>query len=445
MSVKVQIPKSFDIAVDLNDIKQPYASLKGQDYIHFNEKALVSFNFGKWEPVYYDALLVAAAIEWADRKTPRGAFCWERQIRLNVPLHEPERWQDPRVCDPLKRALAFLTGDRWSLSFQKLEEGFPALRDNLDLSNRYEHVMAYSEGLDSRCVSGLYDKAKLVKVRVGKSRVSRPAKEPFTAIPFEVKIKHPRDDVGRARGFKFAMISAIGAHLCGSSSIIVPESGQGALGPSLAGLARHYPDYRNHPAFFRLMEAFVEALLGQSIGYHQPRLWSTKGQTLRAYLNQDGADRKAVQQTRSCWQTRYNTSLGDGRRQCGLCSACQLRRLSFHAAGVEEPEEAYVWSDLSAPSYEAATPKGFRPTDSMKPLAVAGVQHLEHLARLHIEDSAGQLPSHARQIAAATGQRQRATMHALSELLAAHFEEWTNYKKSLGKVSFIGLWAGGNA
>lgn len=445
MRVVVREPREFHLKIDPSQIARPYRPAPDGDSIRFDERALLSFNFGSWEPVYYDALLVAAAVEWADRKAKRGAYCWTRNLHVSVPVHEPQKWLDPAVYGSLKGVLDFLTGDRWFLEFQPLEEAFDYPRDQFDLSSRYPQVMAYSDGVDSRSVAGLYPKDALVKVRVGKIRQGRPEGEPFAAIPFEVKIRHPQDDVGRSRGFKFAMISALAARLCGSSEIIVPESGQGALGPVLVPFSRLYPDYRNHPAFFRRMENLVEQVLGISVTYQQPRLWSTKGQTIRSYLDRPEGAAHCVRDTRSCWQTRHNVSLGGRRLQCGLCSACLLRRLSFHAAGVDDAPSTYVWSDLGAASYERATPTdaGFNPTASMRGLATAGVQHLEHLARLHERDGAGQLPSYAHQLAMATGARRDQVMKDLKSLLETHFLEWTNYKKALGPRSFVQNWAGG--
>src|SRR3546814_1263217 len=71
-----------------------------------------------------------------------------------------------------------------------------------------------------------------------------------------------------------------------SSDLVVPESGQGALGPVLLPLYNIYRDYRNHPSLFRKMERFLCPALDHSVEFDQPRMWSTKGQTLRTFLTQ---------------------------------------------------------------------------------------------------------------------------------------------------------------
>jgi hypothetical protein len=64
-------------------------------------------------------------------------------------------------------------------------------------------------------------------------------------------------------------------------SAVVTESGQGALSPAILPVGQGFADYRNHPAFTVLMEKFVGTLLGRQLRYRFPRLWMTKGETLR--------------------------------------------------------------------------------------------------------------------------------------------------------------------
>src|SRR3546814_9195584 len=85
------------------------------------------------------------------------------------------------------------------------------------------------------------------------------------------------------------------------------------------------------------MERFLSAALDHSVEFDQPRMWSTKGQTLRTFLTQTGRPQADLTSTTSCWQKRAVVNFGGKRRQCGLCAACLLRRMSMHAA--ERSEE----------------------------------------------------------------------------------------------------------
>src|SRR3546814_20682389 len=77
------------------------------------------------------------------------------------------------------------------------------------------------------------------------------------------------------------------------------------------------------------MERFLSAALDHSVEFDQPRMWSTKGQTLRTFLTQTGRPQADLTSTTSCWQKRAVVNLGGKRRQCGLCAACLLRRMSM--------------------------------------------------------------------------------------------------------------------
>ena len=96
-----------------------------------------------------------------------------------------------------------------------------------------------------------------------------------------------RETSARSRGFKFALISGLAAYLADAKEIVFPESGQGAIGPALVTVSHAYPDYRNHPLFTMRMGVLV-ALLKKSVHFVFPRLWYTKGQTLREFSTLPG-------------------------------------------------------------------------------------------------------------------------------------------------------------
>src|SRR6185437_12063864 len=116
-----------------------------------------------------------------------------------------------------------------------------------------EALIAYSEGMDSRAVAGIVGAElsdKLVRVRVGSNAVDHPIhlskKEPFATVPYKVKTRITNGETSaRSRGFKFSLISGLAAYLAEAERILIPESGQGSLGPALVTVGHAYPDYRN--------------------------------------------------------------------------------------------------------------------------------------------------------------------------------------------------------
>lgn len=436
---------------------RPKAGWRGcaiDEHIQFSTESLESYFFASWRPVVYDALLLAAAIEFCDKLRKRPTMGWCRQFEIRLPVHEPERWNKTDVYEALVSALNFLTGDDWHIHFlaRKHDEA-PVRQGQLQLPNGKLAVIAFSDGMDSRAVAGLAAKDlgdSLVRIRLGSKMHDRPIvngrKQPFTAIPYKVRsgAYNFSETSARSRGFKFALVSALAAHLADVENIIVPESGQGALGPVLLPVGHAYEDYRNHPLFMQHMEHLIEALLNHRVNYQFPRLWYTKGETLRAFLD-ECEEGDAWASTWSCWQQSRQVSVGKKKRQCGICAACMLRRLSVHAAGLPDEKERYVWEDLKATTFEAGAATEFdreKMTTALREYAIAGTLHFDHLAGLR--NSAIHAPS-VKRIAFQLSRPLRLPMAEaemrLERLLKQHEYEWKNFMDELGPNSFIKQWA----
>lgn len=402
-----------------------------------------------WSDIHHDLLIVCAAVEYADRRWVRANSHWARHIHITVPVIEHSIWQNASVVQSLCATLRHLTGDQWRFSFVRHEGGATSrprqgpLFPNLDK----QFAIAFSEGLDSLSVSGIYNENDVaVRVRVSKFRQHRRKDEPpFDRLPFEVNLgRRSYEDSARSRGFKFAAVTAIAAQLSNVSRIIVPESGQGALGPVLLPLLNIYPDYRNHPTFFRMMEHFIKALLGVDLSYEQPRLWNTKRETIMAFLAMPGVSPAQVIKTRSCWQQRFNVRFAGEFRQCGICAACLLRRMSLTMASVEEPPEQYTVEDLKVDRFCNALPQhaSFTSSATLYDYGYMGARHLQQLADLAIVDGAALKPF-AFQLAEALGMSMDDAMTRLRTLLMRHSEEWAAFKQLQGNGSFLQLWTKG--
>ena len=157
-----------------------------------------------------------------------------------------------------------------------------------------------------------------------------------------------------------------------------------SVSPDLVPVGQAYEDYRNHPLFTALMETFLFALLNHPIRFSFPRLWNTKAETLGEFLVHESNDQQ-WKLTRSCWQSSRQVSVSGMKRQCGICAACLLRRMSVHAVKKEEPIETYVWEDLTVSCFENGATPGFeikKSRGAMYEYAIAAVLHLDHLANL---------------------------------------------------------------
>lgn len=416
--------------------------------IKFNTTELASYCFSNWEPIVFDALLLAAAVDFCDRVARRPALGWGRQFELRLSVHDPDRWKG-HVYEGLNELLSFLTGDRWNIEFRPRKSPASAPpQGNFEIPDPSAAVLPFSEGLDSRITSALLEnerKTRLIRVKLGSGAIRHTTtlkkNQPFAAVPYTVNQKRHRfvESSARSRGFKFAMLSGVAAYLSKASEIIVPESGQGALGPSLVPVGQAYEDYRNHPRFTGKMAVFLSALFGNKVRYHFPRIWQTKGQTLKEYIELTG---DSWTDTRSCWQQNRQASVNGIRRQCGICAACILRRLSVHAAGQSETRETYVWENLSAMTFEEGAAVGFsQMTEALRQYAIAGTLHMEHLAGLTFTTAGtSSIRRNAFQISTELGMSPVDAEKKLTQMLIQHRNEWNSLLGSLGPNSFMHEW-----
>jgi 7-cyano-7-deazaguanine synthase in queuosine biosynthesis len=445
-------PPALDIHVAETSVRTGRADLRCQigREVEFSTESLESYFFSKWRPEAYDALLVAAAVEFADKSLHRPEYYWRRAFSLRVPVHDVDHWQQAKVSGALREALEYLTGDSWNIRFygRHRPQDRPQ-QTTFELSSNAEAVIPFSNGLDSRAVAALMQRSMkdgLVRVRLASklqdSEGLRGHRLAFTNIPYKVGGNAAESSM-RSRGFKFSLISGIAAFLSGANRVIVPESGQGALGPSLVPVGQTYDDYRSHPTFTRKMERFLKALFEAEVEFVFPQLWETKAETLKRFIDECGD--RSWRMTRSCWQQSRQVGVNGKRRQCGICAACMLRRMSVHGAGADEPGDQYVWERLDVGTFEKGVAKQYSPDrigPAMQEYAIAGTLHLDHLAALRkTSGKPGSFAVPVFHLSQALGIERDEVRRRLERLIAQHAQEWTNFVSSLGSNSFIARWA----
>ena len=421
--------------------------------LKFDTAGLEAYCLANWDKRVYDAFVVAAAVQFCDHTKRRPSSDWGRDFALQVPVHDPDHWNSAAVSAALHDALKLLTGDQWQITFKPRKAPASIPRQmNFNLPDDTRVIIPFSDGLDSRAVAGLMELKhgqKLLRVRLGLKSLNgyRTGSQriPFASVPYQVR-PHKRRSVetsARSRGFKFALLSGVAAHLSGAQQIIVPESGQGVLGPSLVPVGQAYEDYRNHPLFANRMETFLSALLQHEIHYTYSRLWHTKAETLAEFV-ENCPDNLNWTQTRSCWQGQRQVSVSGKLRQCGICAACILRRMSVHAAGLTECRCSYVWEDLTSAQFEDGAAPAFKnrnPKGALYEYAIAGALHLDHLASI-LRSSTDQTTLNLRafQLSRALSCPQAEARTKLVRLLEKHTEEWNGFIDSLGPRSFVTQW-----
>lgn len=410
-----------------------------------------------WHPMIQDASLLAGTLEFCDRTTRRPKATWGRRFSLLLPMHKISYWNRDKVLTGLCEALNLLTGDFWEIQFVPRRQQAPRplqprLR-GLDLRDTSASILPFSDGLDSLTSLILSEQThigKVVPVRVQRISLSAIASDtktgPFVRYPFVARFRRApsRETSFRTRGFTFAIAAGLAAHQFGSQQVVIPESGQGALGPSLVPVGHSHPDYRCHPRFYEKMGVFLKSLLGTTMSFQYPHLWDTKGETIAQGV-QSRRWQRHWSGTRSCWQDSRHASVEGRRRQCGICSACLLRRMSLQSAGVSEDPEVYVAEDLTSPDFASSLAKGFsrrdRP-DALRSHGIAGVLQMESLARLaHHCGSGDWLCRDVVFLSQCLGENRHCIRRRLKRLVSQHAREWNSFRESLGTESFLNHWA----
>src|SRR3546814_16503353 len=93
-----RVSLSVDVAEHTGTASSPDTAVCHIDeHIRFDTAALETYCFASWEPVIYDLMLVAAAVEFADRKKNRSNEHWSRELKLRIPVHEPDNWRSDKT------------------------------------------------------------------------------------------------------------------------------------------------------------------------------------------------------------------------------------------------------------------------------------------------------------------------------------------------------------
>ena len=405
-----------------------------------------------------DLLHIAAAIAFADKTVARHmSKAWRRKIEMTIPLREPSFWEQPHIKHSLTDCLDLVTGDIWTMSFSG---GRKPLVVNpqapLQLKSESISAMPFSDGLDSLAAARLHavdhPQDTLVLVTSGSKRDADRAfrvkglngRRHRVAVPFQLpkseRFRHV-EQTYRSRGFVFNVIVAAAAYLLEAKRIIVPESGQGSLGPAFTPIGNEAPDLRMHPVFTHRLGLFLERVLGRTIRFEHPHLWQTKGQTLErlreASLEADWWE------TRSCARDQRHVRLdGYPRIQCGVCAACLLRRQSLRAARIDVRCETYLWPNLKASRLQDAGAKGARMARKNDiDQAYCAVLASEDLARFGASlGSSHGIGMASLEIAEALNKGIDETKQNIARLLEQHASEWNGFVAEQGAQSFVARW-----
>jgi hypothetical protein len=303
----------------------------------------------------WDLLSVALSVVVADTaaqraKSPDG---WTRELEVVIALDDPSFWTSQTAL--LRRALQFLTTDRWQVTF--VAEGARPPEVKRPRDPNADCVSLLSGGLDS--LVGAIDLTAKGRRPFAVSHITagdREHQQQFARLLSggleHLQVNHNADCPGdhersqRARSLAFLAYGVLAASTLrqhregGTVSLYVCENGLISLNPPLTpGRLGSLSTRTTHPTFLRLVQQVADNA-GLHVKIENPYQFATKGEMLLGCADQALLTRLASSTT-SCGRfARF------GFRHCGRCVPCLIRRAAFRKWRKRD-RTAYVYTDLS--------------------------------------------------------------------------------------------------
>jgi 7-cyano-7-deazaguanine synthase in queuosine biosynthesis len=242
----------------------------------------------------------------------------------------------------------------------------------------------------------------------------------------------------RSRAFIFNIWSAYAATLTGCREIVIPENGQGSIGSSLIRLGGEAPHRSCHPGFTSRLGLFVEKLTGKQVAFLHPALYQTKGQILSLLYNLNPDSSTWLLDHPSCSYDARQANRNHRLVHCGVCGNCLLRRMSLHAARIEDVTE-YKVKHLDSSSIQTGIAPGdkLRHAKAYEDLAGNSVRGMQRLALLANVLNSCRVLAEIEGLARYQNRSQADTRADLARLLDQHRQEWTTFLAYCGKASWL--------
>jgi len=331
-----------------------------------------------------DLLILAAHVHAADTRISRDSESqdgWTREIRLVVPVSDPERWS--AAAPIFVRMLNFLTGDHWSVGFRARPRRFakivPPRRRRL-FGPPFDYLALFSGGLDS--LIGAIDALEAGRSPLFISHAGEGATSDAQSTIFEALTTHYRaralgrlrlwmtfpegfvrgsaaENTTRGRSFLFFALGVFaGTGLGTPFTLRVPENGLIAVNVPLDPLRLGALSTRTtHPFYIARWNGALRTL-GLDGRIENPYWDKTKGEMV-AECSNGALLRRLVPSSLSCASPTKGRWQGLGTQHCGYCLPCLIRRAALVSGLHPDPDPTvYTVDDLTERALDTRKSEG---------------------------------------------------------------------------------------
>ena len=303
-----------------------------------------------------DILLLAEMVYLMDTGINREKVSedgWSRELHLKVPVSNVVVWN--KCASVVKEMLDFLTGDIWTLEFEK-RDWIAVKKQKGMFSSKHRGISLFSGGLDS--LVGALDHLSDNNIKnknlfvsfAGDSSISKKQGDLFNEVSKHYdnvnrlrfqNIKYDkifsqivckREDTTRSRSFLFIAIAALaGSGLDATIDILIPENGIMSLNVPLTTLRLGALSTRTtHPYYIELWNKLLRGL-GLSITLKNPYWNQTKGEMLK-YCKNKTFLQSILNISSSCSHPASARWHKKAEQHCGYCIPCIIRRAAIYSA-----------------------------------------------------------------------------------------------------------------
>lgn len=306
-----------------------------------------------------DFLFISTVIYCIDKLIPRSNSIdnWTRLLQTEIPVVHSDSWNQNR--DTLNKAISFLTGDVWNISFRELECSLirpKRHRYRLLLDDATPEIVSlFSGGLDSLigAIDLLESRPHAIIKFVGHydPDVGGPKSDQNSLMEelrgnYRNRIKFVQiragqtpsgDEVSfRSRSILFIGLGIYVASAAGEGiELLMPENGTIALNVPLTPSRRGSCSTRTaHPFFLKTINQVLEGVGILSRGVN-PFEFKTKGECVEQCRNKRLLERILTNSVSCAKPHHRRTWIRRSARQCGRCMPCIYRRAALHKIGLD--------------------------------------------------------------------------------------------------------------